>query len=305
MPHHVMPLPLSDKPSLEISTSAMDLELVALEPGESPTIDVHGPKLSENAVVLDSAGDVTRISFGSPWRHGFEWNFPQKLVLRVPAHVRARISSDAGRLHAEGLAGCDLEVTSHAGTVNLERVRGRIRVQVDSGAVKGEHLGGTLDVRSVAGSVRLGIDQLDAGTHQVRTAMGSVKVDLAAGLEVEIASNTTLGSVRSRFPSKPGAPAVLQLTADLGSVKVNEVDAPGDERHGDWPDWRRLWRDVAGAVVTSVVREVSGRPAPAAEPPAQPPPTEAQAEELRRVLELVRDGKLSTGDAERLIRAMR
>ncbi|MCC6337945.1 MAG: DUF4097 family beta strand repeat protein [Myxococcales bacterium] len=305
MPHHVMSLPLSEKPTLEISASTIDVELVPLKSGELPFIDVHGPRLSEGTVELKPDGEVTRVSLGSPWRDGFEWNFPQKLVFHVPPHVRARVASDAGRLHVEELAGCDLEVTSHAGAVTLDRVRGRLKVRVDSGAVKGAHVGGTLDIRSAAGAVKLGIDALDAGTHQIRTTMGSVKVDLAAGLQVELATSTTLGSVRSRYPNTPGAPVVLQLEAELGAVKVNEVDAVEDERHGDWPDWRRLWRDVAGAVVTTMGREVkqvtTDVPSPAG---AKQEASPASQEELRRVLELVQAGKLSTGDAERLIRAM-
>lgn len=302
MSRHVMPLPLSQKPTLEIAATALDIELEPVEANEEPFAEVHGAALPPGALKLEPGGEVTKLELGMPWRNGFEWGFPHRLVLHVPAHVRVRLTADAGRIHAERLAGCDLDITSHASAVSLENVRGRIKVTVDSGSVKGEHVGGTLDVRSVAGSVRLGIDALDAGKHQVRTAMGSVRVDLAAGLQVELDTATTLGSVRARYPSTRGAPAVLKLEAELGSVKVREVDAAEpDERHGDWPDWRRLWRDVAGAVVSSVVNDVTGE-GRRAEP--RPPSSPPQREELRRVLELVQQGKISTEEAERLISAM-
>jgi hypothetical protein len=180
--------------------------------------------------------------------------------------------------------------------MTLDDVRGRMKISVDSGSVKGEKLGGTFDIRSMAGSVKLGIVSLDAGDHIVRAAMGAVKVELAAGLLVRVETSATLGSARSNYPSTADAPAVLRLEAELGSVKVRQVDPSADERHGDWPDWRRTWQNVSQAVASTLA---------AVDELAPKPPRPEPTDEVRRVLELVQEGALSVPDAERLLRAMR
>jgi hypothetical protein len=157
--------------------------------------------------------------------------------------------------------------------------------------VRGEHLGGTFNVRSQAGSVRLSIDALDPGTHTVRTSMGAVKVELAKGLTVRVETLATLGAARSNYPSTPNADTVLRLEAELGSVKVREGGTPEDARHGDWPDWRRFWHDVVGSVAEQL------------DTPPKAPKKVSDAE-LREVLDLVQQGKITAADAERLIRAM-
>jgi hypothetical protein len=291
MSRHTLPLPLSERPTIELSANAMDLEVLALAPGETPSLEVQGGRDAATGVTITQDGDVTRIALPGFWS-GFD--LPSRLTLRVPPQLRARITNDAARLHVEGLAGCDLELISQMGSISLDRVRGRLKLQVDSGSIKGDHVAGTFEVRSTAGSVKLRIDALDEGHHVIRTAMGSVKVELAKGQAVRIETNTTLGTTRSRYPSTADAKAVLRLEADLGSVKVSEVDAVEDDRHGDWPDWRRTWRDVASAVASTFNAPVG-----------PPPPSTTPNSEVRRVLEMVEQGVVSIDDAERLIRAMR
>lgn len=220
----------------------------------------------------------------------------RKLTLVVPEHLRARIRQDFGQLFVERLAGCDLDLSASAGTISLEDVKGRLKISVDSGTVSGERLGGTFDVVSQAGSVKLNIDSLDPGEHRVRTAMGSVKLLLAPSVLVKIEAHTTLGSTRVSHPSTPEADARLVLSAELGSIKVKTGGVAEDPRHGDGPDWRRFWRDIADRALSVAFDDH----APKTEPAVKPVP-EA---ELRKVLELVEQGKLTAPDAERLIRAM-
>ena len=125
---------------------------------------------------------------------------------------------------------------------------------------------------------------------------------LAPSVVVKMEAHTTLGSTRVSHPSTPNAEATLILSAELGSIKVKTGHDVEDPRHGDGPDWRRFWRDVAGKALAvafdETPRAVMVTPAPEVKP--QPVP-EA---ELRKVLELVEQGKLTAPDAERLIRAM-
>jgi len=215
--------------------------------------------------------------------------------LFVPPHVRAKLAVQGGKLTIDGLAGCDLSVAATAGSVELDRSRGRFALAVDSGMVRGERLGGSFDVRCQAGAVTLGLDALDPGVHHLRTTMGSLKVELAPGLDVKLESNATLGSARASYPSNPDAKTTLRLSADLGAVRVREGGAVQDDRHGDWPDWRRFWRDVVDPISTAAANTV----------PTQAPPAAQSPDELRRVLELVQSGALNVADAEKLIRALR
>lgn len=290
------PLELSDKPELDVRVAAERIRVEPVEPGGAPRIEVLARRESPAPIELQRDGDrvvVTSSTDPSAWR----WpgaGTVIRLTLFVPPHVRARIRQDFGQLFVERLAGCDLDLAASAGTIELKDVRGRLKVAVDSGTVSGEHLGGTFDVVSQAGSVKLGIDSLDAGEHRVRTAMGSVKLWLAPTVKVKMEANTTLGSTRVSHPSSADADAVLQLNAELGSIRVKTGDEVVDARHGDWPDWRRVWRDLAQQAANVVLEEL-----PRAEPKKRVPD-----EELRKVLELVETGKLNATDAERLIRAM-
>jgi hypothetical protein len=287
MRRQLVPLTFSERPTLEVSVDAVDLELLAVEPGQPPSLEVVGGGAGQ--VEVTRVGEVTRVDVHASWAEGFV----RRLRFRVPAALRARVAGGAGRMTVEGLEGCDLLLSAHAGSVRLDRVHGRLAISVDSGTVKGERLGGTFDVVSQAGSVKLSIDALDAGEHRVRTALGAVKVELPRGLAVRIDASATLGSARALYPSTPGAATVLRLEAELGSVLVRERDgqAPDESRHGDWRDWRRLWQATA-------------RPAPGPSPSAAPLVTPPPAEDVRRVLELVRAGTVSPDEAERLLRAM-
>jgi len=296
-----IPLELGEVPVLDIQADALRVELGPVEPGGQPRVEIESrgngsTGLSRVEVTKDADTETVRVRVRTPWA---ELPFAGEDVVRrirlyVPQHVRARLHSSMGRISVQELAGCDLDISTSAGTVELDRVRGRLSVSVDSGSVRGEHLGGTFNVRSQAGSVRLGIDALDPGTHLVRTSMGAVKVELAKGLAVRVETSTTLGSARSNYPNTPNADTVLRLEAELGSVKLREGGSPEDVRHGDWPDWRRFWRDVVGTVAEQL--DV---------PPPQPPQAKKVSDaELREVLDLVAQGKITASDAERLIRAM-
>lgn len=292
------PLELSERPTIDLNVSAERIRVVPVEPGGVPRLEIEGGRDEITPVEFKREGDQLIITSSS---NPAAWPWPgagmvRKLTLVVPEHVRARIRQDFGQLFVERLAGCDLDLSASAGTISLEDVKGRLKISVDSGTVSGERLGGTFDVVSQAGSVKLNIDSLDPGEHRVRTAMGSVKLLLAPSVLVKIEAHTTLGSTRVSHPSTPEAEARLVLSAELGSIKVKTGGVVDDPRHGDNPDWRRFWRDLADRALSKAFDDH----APKTEPAVKPVP-EA---ELRKVLELVEQGKLTAPDAERLIRAM-
>ncbi len=297
-------LEFTDEPVLDLHADATAIDVLPARSGESPRIEVEGLGAFDGRAPLkvERRGSVVFVRL----IHGWAENWPVPLEIRrlavyVPAHVKARLHCDMGRLRISGLAGCDLEASSNAGKMELAEVRGRLKLSVNAGAINGEHLGGTFDVRSDAGSVKLSIDQLDEGEHLVRTAMGSVKVELAKDLDVKVETFTSLGSARSNYPEHPNAKATLRLEAQLGSVKVREAGSTEDPRHGDWPDWRRWWASSGAQAVASVFTSDEG---PRPPPPNGPSAAQEREVSMRKILEMVQDGKITAVEAERLIKAM-
>ncbi len=285
-----IPLPFSDLPQLVLDTQGSVVEVQGISPGEEPSIEVRG-----NPVKVENVDGVVRLT--SAWGMG-----DQRMTLRVPQNLRATINCDMGKLRVSHLAGCDLTLSSNAGTVDLRDARGRFTLRANAGEIRAEGVGGTFEVEASTGSVRLAIVALDAGTHRIHSTMGSVKVDLAPGIDVRIESRTTMGSTRTQYPNNPNAAAHLLLEAELGSVKVREASAAStrDDRHGDWPDWRRWWANAAAAIERTVMA-----PAHFGQPPQpQPAVREDPSPELLKILGMVELGTLTPEQADKLIRAV-
>ncbi len=66
------------------------------------------------------------------------------------------------------------------------------------------------------------------------TSVGSIRLELARGLPVQVSAHATMGSSRVDVRSTPGAAAILEVNAELGSVRVRESSRgyERDEREG-------------------------------------------------------------------------
>lgn len=295
------PLPFSDLAQLELATPFGDIQLIPLAEGETPHVEQAGGDRGLN-VEMAKEGDVVRMRLTSTELSFLDFGAPHaRLVLHVPSNVRARVRTEFGRIRAERLdQGCDLDLATTAGAMHLDQIIGRIALRTGAGQITGEKLAGTFDVVTAAGSVRLGIAGLQPGHHRISTSMGAVRVDLSPGIQVKLETRTSMGSVRRKYPSSPDAPAVLEVSTELGSVKVREAGST-DERHGDFPRWdvfpgwkAEKWADAWGRFWSAQA------PASDAPPPRRP----VRDEELSRILAMVEQGKISAQEAERLIRAI-
>jgi hypothetical protein len=296
----VWELPFTERPQLDFEVNAARIDVQAVGPGETPRIESRragapleirpvGEKLMVRLAGnwegdLDLGAGVLEGAVATLLRGGYGGEF----TVHLPPGIKARIAANMGQARIRGLYGCDLEVATNAGQVELDDCRGRFVLKAKAGQIVGRRLGGTFAVESGAGEATLDIVELDPGVHTVHSTMGAVKIDLRPGLEVRIESRTVMGSTRTRYPSKPDAEAVLKLEAELGAVKVREGAGYEDPRHGDWPDWRKVW----------LTRPE--RPQMPERPIVVPPP----ATELRSILEMVEQKKLSAEEAERLIAAL-
>ncbi|HUB08661.1 MAG TPA: hypothetical protein VMB50_16765 [Myxococcales bacterium] len=293
------PLPFEDPPILDLEASFCSLTVEPVDAGEVPSLAVasgRGPFRDDPdaPVTVEEAGGVVRVRIGG--RLGWPpWGRKAVFRLRVPRALRARLHCDAGLIVVERLAGCDLEMSAGAGHLRLDDVHGRLALRADAGQIRGERLGGSLEVESSAGEVRLGVDSLDPGTHRIHTSMGAVRLELAPGLRVRIEARTSMGSTRNRYPTTPDAEAILSLETDLGSVRI---DPGGPPAPAGVDDWRSRWSGKSAG-------RWPVRPAPPAASPGPPRPSIAVSDdELKRVLQLVEQGKINAEQADRLIRAM-
>jgi len=160
---------------------------------------------------------------------------------------------------------------------DLVKVYGLVHLSADAGSVTGRDVGGFFDVATQAGSVRLEINDLQPGEHRIRAAAGSVRLELARGMDVSIETHTSMGSVRNRYPSRPSATTRLILSTEMGSVRVDEGGSYRSSR----------------------------RPGPpSAPPPPRRPEPPREDPELERILKMVEAGELSAQDADELLRAM-
>ena len=145
----------------------------------------------------------------------------------------------------------------------------------DAGSVSGRDVGGYLNVETQAGQVRLEVTELLPGEHRVRATMGEVRLQLAPGLDVCIEAHTSLGSIRNDYPSRQSAPTKLQLSTEMGSVRIEQ---------GGF--------------------NMSSRPRPRQPERPAAPVDRATDPELERILKMVEAGELSAQEADDLLQAM-
>jgi hypothetical protein len=241
------PLPLDEHPALELATHFARLSLVPVVPGEAPHLELLGRDAEAARVQIEADGGTTRVrldgTMGEPWWGGKWWDrgfwdkrgrgkgHRSRLVVHVPPDVHARIRAAAAKVVIERLRGCDLDVATDAGQIQLNDVHGRLQVRTDAGKIEGRGLSGSFDVSADMGAIEIEIDALDPGDHRLSADMGSVRVTLARGLPVRIDARTSMGSQHVEFPSTAGAPSTLAIATDLGAIHVRsstKVWTPSD-----------------------------------------------------------------------------
>jgi len=275
---NVWNLPFSQPAELELQTDWGNLSLVPVEPGQTPRLELSRGSLDRIAVHVEKQGETVRVSLEP--QHGANWfgGWECRATVYVPRDVRAHLQTNAGSVSVRDLEGCELGIKANAGKISLDNVHGLLHLAAQAGSVNGHDVGGFFDVETHAGSVRLDITDLQPGEHHIRATTGSVRLEIARGMDVCIETHTSLGSVRNSYPSRSGAPTRLKLAAEMGSVRVEEASFRANPR------------------------ESVAAPAPQrAEPPAPPRPVDP---ELERILKMVEAGELSAMDADELLKAM-
>lgn len=265
-------LPFGSPAVLELQSEWGSLTLLPVESDRRTRVELLGASAENVEVHVEKVGDVVRVAL-DPHR-SFNWfgGWECRAVVYVPRDVRASVQTNAGSVSVRDLAGCELGVKANAGKIDLVNVYGLIHLAADAGSVTGRALGGFFDVETQAGSVRLEIVDMQPGEHRIRATMGSVRVELARGMDVCVETRTSLGSVRNQYPTRAAAPARLLVSTEMGSIRVEETTT-------EPPRWQR----------------------PQPGPPVTPRPDDS---ELERILKMVEAGNLSAQEADELLKAM-
>lgn len=282
-------LPLDEHPLLDVTADFAHLTIVPTARGERPFAEVRSKRRNRVRVRGENGTTFVRIG-GEDWGFGM-WNGKDRVTLHVPAAVRARVATSAGRLFVERLDGCDLVVENDAGTIDLDDVGGALRIVTEAGRIDGRGVRGRLDVSSQAGAVRLDIVGLEPGEHHVRAEVGAVKLELARGLGVRVDARATMGAVKVDYPSDVGAPATLVVETEVGAIRVRSSE-----------------RAAVAVVPTRDRGDGPYRTPPSPEPAAAEgavTTSDATDEELERILAKVADGTLAPTAAAALLRALR
>jgi hypothetical protein len=273
-------LPFDHPATMQLQTEFGNLSLVPVEPGQQPRLELSRGGRENVDVHIEKVGDVVRVAL-DPHRN-FSWfgGWECRAMLYVPRDVRASIETNAGSVSVRNLEGCELGVKANAGKIDIENVYGLLHLGADAGSVVGRGLGGYFDIETNAGSIRMEILDLQPGEHRVRAIMGSVRLELARGMDLSIETHTSLGSVRNNYASRADAPTRLVVTTEMGSVRVDEA---ATYRPGRKPTRPAEDEKPAAAAATRPQRE---------DP------------ELDRILQMVEAGTLSAQVADELLRAM-
>lgn len=268
---NVWELPFGEPAVLELQAEYGSIALLPVEAGQRPRVELSRGSADDVEVCVDKLEETVRVSLEP--RPSFKWfgSWDCRAVAYVPRDLRAAVQTNAGSVSVRNLDGCELGIKANAGKIDLVDVYGLFHLGADAGSITGRRLGGSFDVETHAGAVRLEILDLQPGEHRIQAAMGAIRIELARGMDVAIETRTSLGSVRNSYPVRPDAVRRLVLSTEMGNVRVDEA---------------------------SIMRPTprSGLSAERTVPREDP--------ELERILKMVESGELSAADADELLRAM-
>jgi len=123
----------------------------------------------------------------------------------------ATVRTGAGTAQVDDIAG-DADVTTGSGDVTLGAVTGRTRIRTGSGAIAIAAVRGATDVKAGSGAVSIGTVDADVA---VRTGTGAVDLADARAGTVEV----TTGSGGLRIGVHPGVVAELDLSSGSGRAR--------------------------------------------------------------------------------------
>ena len=229
---------------------------------------------------------------------------------------QVRVDSGSGNITLAGIRG-DVRIDGSSGNLNLEQVQGSLEADTGSGNIVVRSLAGEslkLDTGSgdiQAGEVRVRTISLDTGSGNIGLGLGAVEPRGSYSVE------TGSGDVELRLPAD--AQVAVRIEAQRRRIEnalpLTNVVVDDDELRGMMGDGSASLRvESHGRVRLSTYSpEPPAVPAPAAPAGLAAVPAAASqdpsvapdlAEEYRRVLKMVEEGKLKPEEADEILRAL-
>ena len=235
---------VTGKPDLSLSTFDGAIEI---RPWDKAEVEVVIEKRGRNKDATDAIevhaeanGNHIEIRVTTPRTSGmgFHFNFSRsaKLIVSVPASA-------------------DVKASSGDGSIDIERVAGRLELRSGDGSIRGHALSG--DVTAHTGDGSIALDGVD-GALNVDTGDGNVTV---GGKLTRVRARSGDGSVRIQADQGSVASGDWDITTGDGSIVLAMPDGFGAELDAHTGDGRISMQDVTLSNVTGEVgkRTVRGR----------------------------------------------
>jgi DUF4097 and DUF4098 domain-containing protein YvlB len=138
-----------------------------------------------------------------------------------------KVQTASGDLRCSSVAGRAV-FTSASGDIEVGAAAGKVEVKATSGDVRLGELADGARVTNVSGDVR--VLAIDEGTLHVRSVSGSVSVGVVTGVDLHVDVETMSGQVRSEIPledtpASPRRDALVELSVRSvsGNVEIERA----------------------------------------------------------------------------------
>jgi DUF4097 and DUF4098 domain-containing protein YvlB len=232
---------MTGKPDVVLSTFDGSIEIRPWDKaGVQVVVEKRGRDKADVSVIdvqAQQTGNRVEITVTEPKHYGFDIHFNHrsaKLIVSVPASS-------------------DVMAKSGDGSIDIERVTGRLQLRSGDGSIRGRQLGGEVTAHTGDGSIKLdGVE----GMLNVDTGDGSI---LLAGKLTSVRARTGDGSVTIHADPGSAPNSDWNIVTGDGSVTLEVADDFGAELDAHTGDGRISMRDVTLSNVTGNIGKNSVR----------------------------------------------
>ncbi|MEZ5359330.1 MAG: DUF4097 family beta strand repeat-containing protein [Candidatus Zixiibacteriota bacterium] len=129
------------------------------------------------------------------------------------------------------------DIRTSGGSIDIGRVQGTVDAHTSGGSIKVDEVMGSIDATTSGGSIRASITKQPANDCVLKTSGGSVTLELADNIDVDIDAHTSSGRVSSDFDDSnrqtkrksslrtsigKGGPEIYMRTSG-GNIRINKM----------------------------------------------------------------------------------
>ncbi len=234
--------PVAGKPDVTLSTFDGSIEIRSWDkPEVQVVVEKRGRNKDATATIevhAEATGNHVQVRVRTPKTSGFGFYFNDarsaKLIVSLPASA-------------------DVSATSGDGSIDIERVTGRMELRSGDGSIRGRQLGGDVSAHTGDGSIRLdGVN----GKLNVDTGDGSIAV---AGKLIAVRARSGDGNVTIQADAGSAPAGDWDITTGDGSVTLAVPDGFGAELDAHTGDGSIRMQDITLSNVTGEIGKHTAR----------------------------------------------